>query len=402
MVLLLETWSLLELKQYAAGQIIIPLLSVLITTGFFISRFFKSKPVSKPTPLKSNFYDGKGNYNPETIQSVGPDFVWDKTPGLKSYPFKDAEYKLTMGIRRVDPQDWLLIEPSYKKTIETKTKIVNNSHPSYPPDKDLHGSTVFVTPEVIPAIREFYDIVVNYMCKKYPMYFMKNNGMIHNGITGEEIPVSASDMKDTDAKKYLLDLSKTIEEDFIILLKDPDHQGEEDEYYFKGGIFAFAAGFNPADRFNKPLSFVHHPIPGYESKLKMSMNRFFNRIQKGQFVTRSNFSVQTHDLYYVDDQNKGHNKAKETVIVPLREEDLDFNQVFYRSERQVLTRLPKSNAVVFSIRTYLEPLSEFKKGGPEVCQRLAGAVEKFPPDIAIYKNSVEWGDAVKSYLRRSE
>ena len=62
-------------------------------------------------------------------------------------------------------------------------------------------------------------------------------------------------------------------------------------------MFAFAAGFNPIDRFNTPLSFIHHPIPGYESKLKISMNRFFNRLSPGQFVTRLNFSIQTHNKF---------------------------------------------------------------------------------------------------------
>lgn len=382
---------------------VIPLLSVVITVGLILAKLFSSPKPKVPEAKKaaSNFYNRQTGYNLENIKPMSSDFIWDQTPALKSYPFKDAEYKLTMAIKRLDPQDWLLIEPTYKKTIDTKWKIVNNAHPSYPEDKDLHGSSVFVTPEVIPAITEFYDIVTTYVCQKYPMYFKRVGDKIYNEITKEYIPGFATETTDCDeAKSYLLNLVKTIEEDFIILLKDPAHQNEEDEYYFKGGTFAFAAGFNPADRFNRPLSFVHHPIPGYESKLKTSMNRFFNRIQKGQFVTRSNFSIQTHDLYYVDDQNKGHNKAKETTIVPLREEEADFDKIFYRSERQVLTRLPKSGAVIFSIRTYLEPLSELKKEGPEVSHRLAGAVEKFPPDIAIYKNSVEWGDAVTSYLRK--
>lgn len=381
--------------------------SVLVTTGLIIAKLFKdfNSPKGITTnskATKNNLYDKQKSYDPDLIKSVGNDFIWDKTPGLKSYPFKDAEYKLTMGIRRLEPQDWLLIEPSYKKNLETKWKIVTNSHEAYPKDKDLQASTVFVTPEAIPAIEEFYDIVINYMCKKYPMYFEKVGDKVHNKITNEMVASSTSpDQK--DPKQYLFDLVKVIEEDFIILLKDPDHQGEDDEYYFKGGIFGFASGFNPGDRFNKPLSFVHHPIPGYETKLKTSMNRFFNRIQKSQFVTRNNFTVQTHDLHYVDDQNKGHNKAKGTVVIPLKEEELDFdNQVFYRSERQVLTRLPKSNAVIFSIRTYLEPMSQFKQNGVEVSERLAGAIEKMPPDLAIYKNSVEWGQAVSSYLRRSD
>lgn len=348
--------------------------------------------------LKAKFLDAKSPKVP--VKSVAEDFSWDLLPPLKSYPFKNKEYKLTMGIRTVDPQDWLLVDPSYKTQVEEKRKLLTNSHLRYPPEKDLTSLTLFVTKEAVPAIHELYDIVVDYMCRKYPMHFTKKGTFLHNSITNETIPYSAS--KAINAETHLLNLARTIQEDFIILLKDPSREHEKDgtEYFFKGGVFAFAAGFDPKTRFNTPLSFVHHPIPGYEEKLKLSMNRFFSRIEPGQFVTRSNFSVQTHDLYYVDDANKGHNLPKGYEQKPIPYNELDFDtKVHYRSERQVLTKLPKSKAVVFTIRTFLEPMSALKREGTEVCERLAGAISGFPHDIATYKRAYEWGPAVKQYLQ---
>lgn len=351
--------------------------------------------------FRSKFLDAKSSKIP--VKSVAKDFSWDLVTPLKSYPFKNKEYKLTMGIRNVDPQDWLLVEPSYKTQLEEKRKILTNTHLRYPPEKDLTSLTLFVTKEAVPAIHEFYDIVVNYMCTKYPMHFTKKGSFLHNSITNETVPYSAS--KNINAETHLLNLARTIQEDFIILLKDPSREDEKDgtEYFFKGGVFAFAAGFDPKTRFNTPLSFVHHPIPGYEEKLKLSMNRFFTRIEPGQFVTRSNFSVQTHDLYYVDDANKGHNLPEDYDQKPIPFNELDFDtQVHYRSERQVLTKLPKSKAVVFTIRTYLEPISALKKEGPEVCDRLIGAINGFPHDIATYKRAYEWGPPVKQYLLQND
>ncbi|ODV78143.1 uncharacterized protein CANTADRAFT_55368 [Suhomyces tanzawaensis NRRL Y-17324] len=351
-------------------------------------------------PAKKRFYDKK-EYSPPKIQAVSSDFDWQSQEPLKSYPFKNAAYKLTMGIKSLDVQDWLLVENSYKKVTAVKSKIINNSHPAYPAEKDLRSNTLLHTDEAFPAIKEFYSVATSYMCDKYPMYFVREGDMIHNKINNIYVPSTCSnDVK--DAPKYLEYLTQIIEEDFIILLKDPSKEDEKDgtEYFFKAGVFAFAAGFNPRDRFNAPLSFVHHPIPGYEEKLKLSMNRFFNRIVPGQFVTRSNFSVQTHDKYYVDDSNKGHNLPKDHVQVALDYDSLDFdNQVHYRSERQVLTKLPESGAVVFTIRTYLHPMSRIKSEGPEVCERLVGAIEGFPPDIVTYKRAGEWGPPLIKYLR---
>lgn len=351
----------------------------------------KGKQQSK----QSKLYDKSKEYQPLNPTPL-TDFKWDAEPPLKSYPFKNAEYKLTMGIRTLDPQDWLLVEPTYKSRIEAKQKIITNSHPDYPADKDTRSSTLFVTPEATPAIIEFYEIVMKYLCDKYPTCFKRDGDTIHNLITDKTYPFTGTDP--VKLQEYLVG---NIEEDFIILLKDPTREDEENgtEYFFKGGIFAFAAGFNPRDRFNKPLSFVHGPIPGYEQKLKLSMNRFFNRLLPGQFVTRLNYSMQTHNKFYVDDANKGHNLPEGFVQEPLKYEDLDFeNQVHYRSERQVLTKLPKSGAMVFTIRTYLLPLAEVKKEGREVCDRLIGAINGFPKDISQYKRADEWGPAVIQYL----
>ncbi len=335
------------------------------------------------------------------VVAVSADFDWQREPPRKLYPFKDAPYKLTMGIQRLEAQDWLLIENTYAGRIAEKTRIVTNRHDGYPPDKDLAGSTVLVTEECTAAVREFYDTVIGYMCTKYPQYFVKKGAVVHNRITNDTVPLSAAT---EPPRSLLLALARTIEEDFIILTKDPRRANEADgtEYFFKGGIFAFAAGFDPRDRFDTPLLFIHHPIPGYESKLKLSMNRFFDRLAPGQFVTRSNFLVQTHNKFYVDDQNKGHNVPKGTQLQPLRREELDFDrQVHYRSERQVLTKLPQTGAVVFTIRTYLEPMSALKRQGPEVTQRFIGAIRGFPDDIAEYKRLVEWGPAVVAYLQEA-
>lgn len=328
------------------------------------------------------------------VVPVHESFDWSNQTQLKSYPFTGKPYQLTMGIKRLDPQDWLLIEDSYLKSTTEKSRILDNNHNAYPPTKNLRASTLLESPEADCAIREWYDITVQYMCDKYPMIFSESTSknIVYNTITKASFPKKASSRY---SREQLLDiLGKNIEEDFIILLKE----SPESEYFFKAGVFAFAAGFDPIDKFNKPLTAIHSPIPGYETKLKRSMNKYFDRIQPGEFVLRSNFSVQTHTKYYVDDSNKGYHWDNETSK-PLDYDLLDFdNQVHYRSERQTLTKLPQSGAVVFTIRTYLHPFSKFKHEYPEDGKRLLASLNGLPDDIAEYKNAVEWGPAAKRYL----
>lgn len=371
----------------------ISLLAFFLAVTFYVIR---TKSASKPSKTKGT--PSPTNVEaPFKVDAVPETFEWAQEKPLRSYPFKDSEYKLTMGIKFISAQDWLLIEDTYLDRIEEKTKIITNNHPSYSPDKDLRRSTVFSSPEGEAALREFYDIVITYMSEKYPHYFAKQGDKVWNKITDEQIVLSSDGV---EPEKLLDTLARTIEEDFIILLPDPTKASEPygTEYYFKAGVFAFAAGFDPLEKFNKPLTSIHGPIPGYEEKLKTSMNRFFDRLKPGEIVTRSNFSVQTHAKLYVDDANKGYHLTEEELNRPIPYEDLDFDkQVHYRSERQVLIKMPKTGGTVFTIRTYLHPLSQFKDD-PEAAARLSGSIAKFPDDMARYKNIVQPRPAVLRYL----
>lgn len=363
----------------------------LVVAVVFVALWRVKKGSHKVKPLTAKSTKPVKSY---LVVPVAADFNWEKESPLKSYPFKDKPYRLTMGISKMDPQDWLLIEDSYKAELEEKMKILTNSHPKYPANKDLRGSTFFESPEADHAIREFYDIAVNYMCSKYPMYFKRDEKHVHNIITGDRIPSRSGNHTRVELQDAL---TRTIQEDFLILLKDPSRADEKygDEYFFKAGVFAFAAGFDPKDKFDKPLTSIHDPIPGYAEKLKKSMNRFFDRLGAYEIVTRSNFSVQTHDKFYVDNDNKGYHNDYSG-----EQPTFDENDLHYRSERQALTKLPESGAIVFTIRTYLHPFKDFAEKFPEDGIRLGGAIRHLPTDIATYKGAEKWGESAKSYLDR--
>lgn len=368
-------------------------LSVVLAIAFY---FFHSSKKKAPRPVPKRAPDLFA------VDPVSADFSWADEKPLKSYPFKDKEYKLNMGLRTLKPADWFLIENTYMDRIEEKTRIVTSSHPGYPADKDLAGSTVFLSPEADLAVREFYDLVMKYMSEKYPMYFERSGASLTNKITSDTYPFTSALTENT--RDLLMYLSRTIEEDFILLMKDPSKKGDEfgEEYYFKAGVFAFAAGFDPREKFNQPMTMIHGPIPSYQEKLKLSMNRFFDRVKPGDIVSRSNFSIQTHGKLYVDDANKGYHLTEEELNRPIPFEDLDFDkQVHYRSERQVVTKLPKSQAAIFTIRTYLHPMSQFKED-MEAALRLRGSITKFPYDMARYKNILQPRPAVTRYIDELE
>jgi hypothetical protein len=76
----------------------------------------------------------------------------------------------------------------------------------------------------------------------------------------------------------------------------------------------------------------------------------------------------------------------------LRVEDIHF-----RSERQSLRRLPKSKALLFTIRTYFEPVTTVAKE-PHVPGRLAEAIRSWDGTVSYYKGMEHWEGLLLPYL----
>ena len=72
-------------------------------------------------------------------------------------------------------------------------------------------------------------------------------------------------------------------------------------------------------------------------------------------------------------------------------------RLIIRSERETLTRLPKTQAILFTIRTYRRPLSDLE-AHPEQALRLADAIRALPEDTRAYKGLEGVGQAALSYL----
>lgn len=70
-----------------------------------------------------------------------------------------------------------------------------------------------------------------------------------------------------------------------------------------------------------------------------------------------------------------------------------------RIERQTLRRLPKSGAVVFTIRVYTVAVSELAQEAGEAA-RLVSAIRSWPALVAAYKGV--WGRRVAEYLSRDD
>ena len=194
-----------------------------------------------------------------------------------------------------------------------------------------------------------------------------------------------------------------VQDDIAIMLGRPDGQ-----YYLLAGAILLAGFWRLKDKFGMPLSEVHTSgdVPGFKEKLEKGMMNFFRRIQPAQPVLRNNYFIQVDDELawsnsigsedYDADDGSGQ---KQVDGWGSAEKNKAIEHHFFRTERQSLRRLPRSGGVVFTIRTYFEPMTEItkEKGVPG---RLASAVRSWGDDVARYKGKDRYEAVLLEYLDR--
>jgi hypothetical protein len=138
---------------------------------------------------------------------------------------------------------------------------------------------------VKPAVDEFYIwLATTYLPNRFPTIFTLDSpsSTLLNQAASESIPLCPP----PDPVKALEILGKNIDADFLFLMPSDDGDG----YVLKGFVTCFPNGFNMKEKFGLKLRDIHGPVPGYRQKLEKSMDRFFERIEVGKVVLRTNVS----------------------------------------------------------------------------------------------------------------
>lgn len=331
----------------------------------------------------------------ENVTPIDAKFDWLTQDPLKVRPFVNKKsFNPAMNLNDFTANDWILIEKTYLHNVQLRKEITRD-HPDH---------TVFLNPDkrFVAAFYEFYSLVIHYLTHRYPQYFKPDaeKNIVSNLISNETIPLDpsikeAGVSEEEHNRNLLLSLAKSIEEDFIILLKD-DPLNPDEEYVMRCNVSGFPAGFDPKNNFDKPISFIHTPVPQYQKRLKVSMSKYFDRLTPEEAHVRHNWSIQTSPNKFT---LHSHHGREGDTIVPLKMEELDFEEgCFLRCERQCFTRMPILGADIMTIRTYVTPLAEIKQDD-FVAKELIRGIDSLPADMAFYKKRGAWGEAVKEYLR---
>lgn len=347
----------------------------------------RSRTKSPTKPATSSNKDRKfGTWTPESFTTpVPPPYPhWDceKTKPLPYRAFRH-KYTITMGIRSMDWDSWIELDNEWMKFHNAKVARLAEK------GSELYGTF----PEARDAAFELLDEFWLYLPNRYPSMFRQLDHGLENLVTGEQFVFRNCNRAEIKEDPMVM-AAKMVQDDLAIMVESPDGQ-----YYLKAGAIILPGFWRFKDKVGLPLSAIHTlgDVPQYQQKLQTGMAKFFTRLTCDKPVVRNNYFIQLDlDLDWsssIGDENTdkvGWYTADEAVTP---------EQLFFRSERQSLRRLPKTGAIVFTVRTYFLPITEICDE-PHVPRRLLDAVESWSDDVREYRGYEKFKTVLLPYLEK--
>ena len=182
--------------------------------------------------------------------------------------------------------------------------------------------------------------------------------------------------------------ARMVPEDLLLLAPRPRHdESGLKDWVLVAAALAFPAHWVLAEKMGRPLAGIHEPVPHYGEVLETPMDRFFTHMKVGPISQRWNWSVMTENKLFTP------HRARRTPLPA----DAGIDDIFIRMEHQTLRKLADSGCILFTIRTYIEPLNRWASQ-PGAAQSLADSLAEMTPQMRDYKGVAMFEEALLAHL----
>ena len=150
-------------------------------------------------------------------------------------------------------------------------------------------------------------------------------------------------------------------------------------------------------RFNLGMSFMefHGPVPKlHEMGILQRALKFLLRLRPGHPVRRTNWSITVNPRLETSAETLPDWAPDRTTVTAQNAGEL----VNLRIELQPLHRLPRSNAVLFPVRTYLVSLQQLADFAPQWAKRMHRVIRDLDQELVDYKGFTRYRDAMVTWL----
>ncbi len=270
---------------------------------------------------------------------------------LKHTPYDGSEPLFKIGLRPFVSENWLDFDDTFDAFMHEKKRLLNEI-----PEKvfQAEDDTLDVQTEVLELISKHLD--------EHSLSFEKQDASL----------------------PPLLQAAMMVQEDLVIMRKS------NEGWRLVAGSVCFPSSWSLQEKLGKPLHDVHAPVPDFNkgSRNANMIERIFDNLQLDHPVERFNWSVYNDDALYHDDRSSEHMNQQ--------------SKCFLRVERQTLTKLPKSEDILFTIRIYIDPFDALKARDDKnsIAKGFIELLQMMKPAELSYKGLDEGRDILVSRLQK--
>ena len=260
----------------------------------------------------------------------------------KHTPYKNGEEVVKVGLEPIEEADWLEIDNLFDSEIELKKKLYESHYKEIHQELDLS----------FQSQEELLEILKTHLKQYHPS---------HKIIA-------------TETSSPLQNASLMVQEDLVLMMPS------EEKYLLGAASLCAPSNWSLKEKFNNSLIDLHKHVPLYEKKIGNRVNKIFNNLPNDRIFQRFNWSIYEDASLFQPAKSKSLVERSKTIT-----DKNAGNRLFIRVERQTIRRLPRTQAIVFTIRVHVDPLSSIKED-LLLIKGLKKTLNNLSPDMKKYKS----------------
>jgi hypothetical protein len=301
---------------------------------------------------------------------------------LPYFPFDSAVFKMHMKVQALSDGSLIEVDDGlYREELALKKALLVEEYGQY-----------FRAGMGTEAMQwDVVELLLRDMAGHYPQYFELDidgdRWSWRNRMLGEEVRFVFGESGSLPLPP--LDwVGRQVQEDLLIL------SGEVGSGMpLVAGQLCFPNAWCLDDKMGKSFLGIHDNVPLFMEYLGRSSSLLLERLKLGRPVWRVNWSIKaTSRLNHIPRFSFEEQQAYQYFT----SENIG-ERCFLRVERQTLSRLPRTGAVLFTIHTYQAPMAEVLRD-VEHAYRMAGVIHTTPREMLVYKSIEPYVDVLLRYI----
>lgn len=324
------------------------------------------------------------------IETFRDDFTYSNSPeAIRRFPFPFHEDKYMYSVN-IEPHNGgptgsvfvpaFDIDEHYLSEVEERRRVLEED-----------PSRCAVLPHMMEAQWDTLELLMTSLARDYPQHFsLERNGdrwTWENRLLGIRDTFTFDDASTLPYEPFEY-ITRQVQGDFTL------HGQRNNMLYMDGGMVTCQADWSL--QFDLGMDFYewHGPVPkAHEMGIFERALKYLLNLQVGQPVRRLNWTMTVHPRMDTSPENYHKWGIDRSQVTPDNVGDI----AHLRVELQSLFRLPRSNAIIFSIRCYLISMNELVTI-PKWARRFHRVQKTLPRELAEYKGFIGYQPILIDFL----